>query len=75
MLTLLLRSQRFTNSPWPWATHFHALKKLTNKKEKFSPKTKRYLVMACDTLPLKKEKKPEEMQLPIVSPVPSHPAP
>jgi len=46
-------------------------KNLTNKKQKFSPKKKKDLGMACHTLPLKKAKKQGEMPLPSLGPIPS----
>jgi len=45
-------------------------KKLTNKKEKFSP-NKRDLWMACHAPPIKIAKQQGEMPLPSLSPIPS----
>ena len=44
-------------------------KKLTNKKQKISPKNKKDLGMACHIPPLKKAKKQGEMPLPSLGPI------
>ena len=43
---------------------------MSNKKQKFSPKNKKDLGMACHIPPLKKGKKQGEMPLPSLGPIP-----
>ena len=43
---------------------------MVQESQQFSPKNKEDLGMACHTQPLKRAKKPGEMPLPIISPIP-----